>query len=141
MSQVLLSQVQELRVERASNGGWVVYALKGLFDEGPPMAACQDDEALLEWLAYQFGLSAPEIEPPRPATFQGLTQIPRRELNQLWKSAEPLEALVSRLNHLSYGVFLETDTTDLDGQRIVFSLDGLRALVRDVRTICEELPF
>lgn len=140
----LTSDVTQIRAERCSNGGWVVFRVEGPIyrvTESSPMAACADDEALLEWLASQFALAAPEIEPPRPAAFRGFANIPIRDIEHLRKMMVPLDALVDRLSHLDEGTVLETDTVDLDGQRIVVSLDGLRAMARAADPICEELPF
>ncbi len=141
MPQTLTADIAEFRLERARNGGWVVYATKGVFDEGPPMAACADDEALLEWLASQFGLVAPEIEAARPEPYRGCSQVLHSDLEALRKAIEPLHTLVDRLSHVEEGRVLETDTFDLDGQRIHVSLDGLRALVRAADPVVMELPF
>ena len=146
MPQVLTSEVSQIRAERCSNGGWVVFKVEGpiyRITESSPMAACSDDEALLEWLASQFGLPAPapEIDALKPTRFQGFANIPMRDIDHLRKVLAPLHDLVDRLSHLGEGTVLETDAVDLDGQRVVVSLDGLRAMVRAADPIVMELPF
>lgn len=144
MSVQLTSDVSQIRAERCSNGGWVVFRVEGpiyRITESSPMAACSDDEALLQWLAFQFGLPAPEIATVEPAPRSGFAYVLVRELAALNRAFSPLEAIVERLSHRDEGAVIETDAVDLDGQRIVLSLAGLRALVRAAGPVLEKLPF
>ncbi len=140
MSVQLTSDVTQIRAERCSNGGWVVFRVEGpiyRITESSPMAACSDDEALLEWLASQFGLPAPEIE--RPArTFPGMVQLGQDQTAKLSEALQPFRDLADRLRGAApeESLFVEAGENPAP-----ITISQLMALARAAEILDEELPF